>query len=369
VRTPILKQPFYKAEQILVQSDLLKDKQYLAFPITLRVSTYEILVSFKRGYRHAHDTESDWQIIRLNPITAEVSEPVTITERKGVVHENGEWFEHENGTIDLFLDVQLTGTSKREGLISYRSKDHGHSFQPRGKFGLVDGVEYGYAFQGLVDGSTILLLVMTFEYLAGSGGKRAVHVIGSDDGGTSWHRLRDLTSEFGDIPINETNMIRYGDGFLVITRGYDDAARIHKVDSDFKLIKQTNLTETYDFMKKYISRPRIFEADGGHYLIGRNYTKTHPTTLSEWPMELCFYRFDPDSFEIISYSVLDNAERRLVGDGYYATPYWQERGGTLYFNAITYRGIGCHHPDNKHLPVDPYKPDIVRLEFIWDEIR
>ena len=148
-------------------------------------------------------------------------------------------------------------------------------------------------------------------------------------------------------------MIRHGDGYLVITRGYDDAARIHKVSSDFKMIKQTNLTETYDFMKKYISRPSIFEADGGHYLIGRNYTKTHPTTLSEWPMELCFYRIDPDSFEIISYSVLDNAERRLVGDGYYATPYWQERGGTLYFNAITYRGIGCHHPDNKHLPVDP----------------
>ena len=141
VRTPILKQPSYKAEQILVQSDLLKDKQYLAFPITLRVSTYEILVSFKRGYKHAHDKESDWQIIRLNPITAEVSEPVTITERKGVVHENGEWFEHEDGTIDLFLDVQHSGTSKREGLISYRSKDHGHSFQPRGKFGLVDGVE------------------------------------------------------------------------------------------------------------------------------------------------------------------------------------------------------------------------------------
>lgn len=113
VRTPILKQPSYKAEQILVQSDWLKDKQYLAFPITLRVSTYEILVSFKRGCKHAHDKESAWQIIRLNPITAEVSEPVTITERKGVIHENGEWFEHENGTIDLFLDVQHSGTSKR----------------------------------------------------------------------------------------------------------------------------------------------------------------------------------------------------------------------------------------------------------------
>ncbi len=366
---PTYKKPSYKAEQILVRSDDLEDKQYLAFPITLRVSRSEILISFKRGYKHAHDKESDWQLIRLNPLTNEVTSPVNITKRKGVVHENGEWFEHEDGTIDLFIDAQHSGSSKREGLISFRSTDHGHTFEPRGKFGLVDGVEYGYAFQGLVSGAQILMLVMTFEYLEGSGEKRQVHVIGSEDGGNTWHRVRNLSSEFGNIPINETNMIRYQDGFLVITRGYDDMARIHKVDSRFRKIKQTNLTETHDFMKKYISRPRIFEADGRYYLIGRNYTKTHPTTLSEWPMELCFYRIDPDTFEIISYSVLDNAERKLVGDGYYAAPYWQERGGELYFNVITYRGIGCHHPDNKHLPVDPYKPDIVRLEFIWNEIR
>ena len=364
---PKRKQPSYKSRQILVRSETLEDKQYLAFPITQRINNSDILISFKRGYKHAHDRESDWQMIRLNPITNEVTSPVTITERKGVVHENGEWVEYEDGTIDLFLDVQTSGSSKREGLISYRSTDHGHSFQPQGKFGLIDGVEYGYCFQGLVDGPEILLLVMTFEYLAG--GKREVHVIGSDDGGKSWNRVRNLTSEFGDIPINETNMIRYAGGFLVVTRGYDDMGRIHKVDSKFKLIHERNLTETYDFMKKYISRPRIFEGDGGYYLMGRNYTKTHDSTLSEWPMELCFYRIDPDTFEILSYSVLDNVERHLVGDGYYATPYWQERNGVIFFNVISYRGIGCHHPKNKELPIDPFKPDIIRLEFMWDEIR
>ena len=70
-----------------------------------------------------------------------------------------------------------------------------------------------------------------------------------------------------------------------------------------------------------------------------------------------------------SLSVLDNAERRLVTDGYYATPYWQERDGKVFFNAITYRGIGCHLPENMDFPVDPGKPDIVRLEYLWDEIR
>jgi len=365
--TPKFKQPSYKSRQILVRSDLLEDKQYLAFPITLRTSNSEILISFKRGYKHAHDKESVWQVIRFNTITTEVSQPMTITEREGVIHENGEWVEYEDGTIDLFLDVQTPGSSKREGLISYRSTDHGRTFEPRGKFGLIDGVEYGYCFQGLVEGSRILLLVMTFEYLVG--GKREVHVVGSDDGGKSWKLVRNLTSEFGDIPINETNMIHRGDGFLVVTRGYDDMGRIHRVDSNFKLIRDKNLTKTYDFMKKYISRPRIFEGDGGYYLMGRNYTKTHETTLSEWPMELCFYRIDPESLEILSYSVLDNAEGHMVGDGYYATPYWQERNGVIFFNAITYRGIGCHHPENHHLEIDPYKPDIIRLEYIWDEIR
>ncbi|RKX34044.1 MAG: hypothetical protein DRP71_08380 [Verrucomicrobia bacterium] len=354
-------------EQILVRSDSLEDKQYLAFPISLRISDSEILVSFKRGYRHARDNESVWQVIRFNPITTEVSPPATITERRGVIYENGEWIMLEDGTIDLFLDVQIPGSSQRDGLITYRSFDSGHSFQHRGKLGRIDGIEYGYCFQGLVDGPVILLLVMTFEYL--SGGKRAVHVVGSDDGGKSWNRVRDLTLEFGGLPINETNMIRHDGGFVVVSRGYDGMARIHKMDTNFKLIRQINLTEENDFMKQYVSRPRIFERDGGHYLMGRNYTKTHASSLSEWPMELCFYRIDPDSFEILSYSVLDNAERRRVTDGYYATPYWQVRDGVVFFNAITYRGMGCHQPANNDFPVDPCKPDIVRLEYLWDEIR
>jgi hypothetical protein len=155
-------------------------------------------------------------------------------------------------------------------------------------------------------------------------------VVGSDDGGNSWNRVRDLTLELGGLPINETNMIRRDDGFLIVTRGYDGMARLHKVDTRFKLIRQTNLTEAYDFMKQYISRPRIFEGDGGYYLMGRNYTKTHRSTLSEWPMELYFYRIDPESFEILSHSVLDNAEHYSVTDGYYATPYWQERNGVIF---------------------------------------
>jgi hypothetical protein len=361
------RQPSYRSEQVLVDSDSLEDKQYLAFPITHRISDNEILVSFKRGYRHAGDRESVWQAIRFNPITTDVSSPATVTDRAGVVHENGEWVVFDDGTIDLFLDIQLPGKSRRDGLEVYRSSDLGHSFQPRGKFGQVDGVEYGYCFQGLVDGPFVLLLVMTFESLAG--GKRAVHVVGSDDGGKSWNRVRNLSLEFGGLPINECNMLRHDGNFLIVSRGYDGMARIHKVDTNFNLIRQVNLTRENDFMTQYIGRPRIFEFDGRHYLMGRNYTTTYTTSLSEWPMELCFYRIDPESFEILSYSVLDNAERRPVTDGYYATPYWQERDGVIYFNAVTYRGLGCHQPKNKHLPIDPCSPDIIRLEFIWDEIR
>jgi hypothetical protein len=44
-------------------------------------------------------------------------------------------------------------------------------------------------------------------------------------------------------------------------------------------------------------------------------------------------------------------------DGYYAVPYWQEHGRKTYFNVITYKALGGA------------PPDIVRLEYDWDEVR
>ena len=55
--------------------------------------------------------------------------------------------------------------------------------------------------------------------------------------------------------------------------------------------------------------------------------------------------------------ILDNAERAKVTDGYYAVPYFQDRAERTWLDVITYRGVDGAHPD------------IVRLEFDWDEVR
>jgi hypothetical protein len=74
-------------------------------------------------------------------------------------------------------------------------------------------------------------------------------------------------------------------------------------------------------------------------------------------MKLSLFRFDPLTFAISKHVILDNAEEENVIDGYYAVPYWQERRGHSYFNTIIYK-----RPISRN-------PDIVRLEFDWEEVR
>ncbi|HRE84409.1 MAG TPA: hypothetical protein PLN52_25430, partial [Opitutaceae bacterium] len=100
-----------------------------------------------------------------------------------------------------------------------------------------------------------------------------VSVLRSDDSGRNWSLVRNLSREFGDLPINESSFVRYADGFLVITRGYDNRARLHSTDNDFRVRQQLDLTETYGFIESYVGRPRLFMRDGAFYLIGRNWTQ------------------------------------------------------------------------------------------------
>lgn len=46
-----------------------------------------------------------------------------------------------------------------------------------------------------------------------------------------------------------------------------------------------------------------------------------------------------------------------VTDGYYAAPWWQAQDGRTSFNIVTYKGIAKR------------SPDVVRLEFDWEEVR
>ena len=74
-------------------------------------------------------------------------------------------------------------------------------------------------------------------------------------------------------------------------------------------------------------------------------------------MELALFRIDPATLRIARWVILDNAERAKVTDGYYAVPYFQDRAERTWLDVITYRGVDGAHPD------------IVRLEFDWDEVR
>jgi hypothetical protein len=349
--------PKIKTQQTLVESKELTGKQYLAFPCLIRTSDSEILISCKRGTNHGSDGEADLELIRFDTVAKKVIEQTTLARQDKRIMQMGEWVRFSNGDIANYIDVQLTGIKKlsyRTGILGCRSRDGGRTFSGLEPLGVIDGVEYGYAFDHATENNTTTMLVMTFEYLAGQRG--SVDVIKTEDHGSTWHFVKNLSQEFGDIRINESTFVRWGDKFLISTRGYDAAERLHVTDSDFNLIEQVNLTEVYPFIGQEIGRPRLFERDGRFYLMGRNW----PVQTDERRvMQQALFRIDPADLTITSYVILDNYEQGLVIDGYYPVPYWQEDDRGVLFNVIDYKSVVSRFPG----------PNIVRSEFLWDEVR
>ncbi|HUQ70530.1 MAG TPA: sialidase family protein [Planctomycetaceae bacterium] len=360
--TPIAikpRQPIAIRQSILVASADQTDQRYLAFPAILDLGD-EALVSFKRGRSHAQDTGATLDLLRLDPRTGRVAEHRTLAALDGHILQMGEWVRFPNGDIASYIDTQVAGKSTtRVGLHVVRSTDGGRTFGPLAKVGAINGVEYGYAFEAITEGPTTWLLAMTFANLPG--GKSvypprphagAVHVIRTDDNGRTWKFVRDLSHEFGDVPINESTFLRHGDGFLVSTRGYDDRQRLLLIDGNFSLIRQTDLTATHDFIASHLGRPRLFARDGGVYLLGRNWTK------SPRAMQLGLFRIDPAALTAVTHVVLDNAERANIADGYYAMPYFRGEGADTRMFVVDYKR-----------PAGQTGPDIVLREFRWDDVK
>lgn len=363
--TAVQRVPVERQEHILVSALEDADWRYLAFPSVIDLGD-EVLVAYKRGRAHYNDPGSVIERVRVDGRTGRPGPRERVAAIDQTVTEMGQWVLFPNGEIANYIDAQISTKAghTRTGLRVTRSTDGGRTFGPVERVGVIDGIEYGYAFEAVSEGRDAWMLAMTFSNL--TGGKSvfagrplagSVNVIHSADNGRTWRFVRNLSEEFGNVPINESTLKLQGDGFLVSTRGYDDRQRLHRTDRQFKVLRQVDLTEKYPFIASHMGRPRLFDQDGGVYLLGRNSTRRPLPGERRAPMQLCLFRIDPEKLTVTSYAILDNAEEANVTDGYYAYPYFRNVGGKPRMNVITYKGL------------DKQPPQIIRLEYLWDEVR
>lgn len=341
--------PAYRIEETIVSYRGTGTMDYLGFPAIVPSGEDEIMLSYKRGMDHGWDPGAVLEIIRFDLKSGKaIQEPIQLGIPDRIM-EMGEWVRFPDGTLGTYIDAQRTNDQRqaiRIGLRGAISRDNGQSFGPLERVGVIDGVEYGYLFNSTIVGQRLYALIMTFEYLAG--GRRSVDALYTDDNGTSWHFLRNLSEEFGNIRINESSLIPYKDGFIVATRGYDNIQRLHQVDKEFNLLRQTNLTEETPTVGSHIGRPRLFTYAGKHFLIGRNWRNVDRSI----PMELALLRFDPETFKVEEHFVLDNDAQGNVTDGYYTCPIILDTGDRKWLNVFTYKGLFGNSPDILRLQFD-----------------
>jgi hypothetical protein len=189
-------------------------------------------------------------VLRFDTVRHAATARQILAQDPGYIYQMGEWVRFPNGDVAVYFDVQTLGhdgRNYRAGMRENRSRDGGRTFAGLKPSPRVDGREYGYPFEFIVQGNTTYLLVMAFGYRPGD--RWSVDVIKSDDNGGSWSFVRNLTAEFGGHRINESTFLPWDDGFLVSTRGYDQRQRVYRTDGSFRMLAEADLTQGNVFME------------------------------------------------------------------------------------------------------------------------
>lgn len=364
VKAPF-KVPVYKKEQLLVSHKDNKDKPYLAFPTLFRLNDHEVLIPFKRGMSHGGDREADSEVLLFNTTTNKVVEQKTIGNISGKIFQLTVPVRFPDDTIYYFADMQNRGWDGRNYRTAMQYTNAGMNGLTTNvwqELPLAGGREFSYPFDFIVEGNTIYMLAMSFGYRPGD--SWSVSILSSEDAGRSWTLKADLSEKLNNGAFNESSFIKDGDDFIVVLRGYTgQSTTIARFDKNFNLIKSTQLTGDDEILPNYIGWPRLFQREGNLYVIGRVWNKSAIKDLQKgYGMEnssLGLLKLDKNTFEISKICLLDNGQvENKLKDGYYAGYYWQNLKGESLFNVVTYRANS-----------DAQAPDIIRLEYKWDEVK
>jgi len=355
--------PSTTTSQLLVSHELMGEKKYIGFPTSIQLDQERMLIAFKRGTSHGGDQEADADAIIFNPRTNQVMEHFNLGNLPRKIFQLTVPMKTHDGRIKLYTDLQNRGQDGK----NYRDGIRFSEFNPKTnktsnweKLPIIDGIEYGYPFDFIVEGKTVYMLAMSFGYRPGE--TWSVAVLRSDDGTATWKFVKDITQALGGGPINESSFVRKGDDFYIVCRGYSgQTTRIAHFDQNFNLINVADLTGQAAPLNNYIGWPRIFLKGDHLYVLGRIWPKLPQQTVTNAVKDcrLGLVRINAKSLEIEKITLLDNAQGHLpIVDGYYAAFYWQDIEGRSWFNAITYRSFGSAKA-----------PDIIRLSFLWDEVK
>lgn len=355
--------PTFKNEQIIVSHLDQSEKPYLAFPALLRLNNQEVLITYKRGMSHGGDQEADAEALLFNTENNQVKKRKIIGNLKNQIFQLTLATRFPNGNILYFTDMQNRGWDGRNYRSAMRFSDgNKDGFQVNNwtELPLANGREFSYPFDFIYEGSKIYMLAMSFGYRAGN--SWSVSVLESNNEGHSWNLKADLTKTLGNGAFNESSFLKDGKDFIVVLRGYgSQATTLARFDSNFTLLKKVELTGEDKYLPNYIGWPRIFQKENNLYVIGRVWHKLAiPSKKYEMQnSSLGLLRINKKSFEIENISLLDNPQAESVlKDGYYAGFYWQEKRNESHFNVITYRAF-----------LGAEAPDIIRLEYKWNEVK